>query len=225
MNEQASEETKINELYSQLLVATDDSSKITISVEDLKTLITEQVKEVIKEEKENYVPAGTVISYMGNTAPTGYLFCDGKTYNISDYPNLAEQIKSQFGSYNYYGGDGTTTFAVPNLQGEFLRGYSTSSSASVTNGVSTTNVGKHQDGTLHSMIGVHDNGGAELWVGGYGHGLGSSIDRKQDASYGTSTAFIHSNSTYRNTDSIFVGKPTCYTSRPTNTSVLYCIKY
>ena len=34
-------------------------------------------------------PVGTVLSFMGKTAPTGYLICDGTVYNISDYPNLA----------------------------------------------------------------------------------------------------------------------------------------
>lgn len=224
MNEQASEETKINELYSQLLVATDDSSKITISVEDLKTIITEQVKEVIKEEKENYVPAGTVISYMGNTAPTGYLFCDGRTYNITDYPNLAEQIKSQFGSYNYYGGDGTTTFAVPNLQGEFLRGYSTSSSASVTNGVSTTNVGKHQDGTYQLYLYTH---GAGIQVAQFDDTTKSMTPFNIDAynegdKTGTQSIVAYSNEKWKADGSNMHKR---YLSRPTNTSVLYCIKY
>ena len=68
------------------------------------------------------LPVGSVISYMGMTAPDNYLICDGTTYNISDYPFLADHIKNNFGSYNYFGGDGTTTFAVPDLRGEFLRG-------------------------------------------------------------------------------------------------------
>ena len=61
------------------------------------------------------LPVGSVISYMGMTAPDNYLICDGTTYNISDYPFLADHIKNNFGSYNYFGGDGTTTFAVPDL--------------------------------------------------------------------------------------------------------------
>jgi microcystin-dependent protein len=59
-------------------------------------------------------PVGSVISYMGTTAPEHYLPCDGGTYNIADYQTLADFIKQEFGMYNIYGGDGITTFALPN---------------------------------------------------------------------------------------------------------------
>ena len=58
---------------------------------------------------------GSVYSYMGSFAPHGYLACDGSIYNINDYPRLANHINLHFGSYNFFGGDGTTTFAVPDL--------------------------------------------------------------------------------------------------------------
>ena len=54
---------------------------------------------------------------MGSTAPTHYLKCDGTVYNISAYPVLAKYFETQFGSKNYFGGNGTTTFAVPNVTG------------------------------------------------------------------------------------------------------------
>ena len=38
---------------------------------------------------------------------------DGSTYNIEDYRYLAEAIKKVYGKYNYFGGDGVNTFAVP----------------------------------------------------------------------------------------------------------------
>ena len=59
-------------------------------------------------------PIGTIIPYMGKTAPADYLACDGAEYNISDYPDLSSFITTQFGSVNFFGGDGTKTFAVPN---------------------------------------------------------------------------------------------------------------
>lgn len=60
-------------------------------------------------------PIGHIISYMGNNAPKHYLICDGTEYNITDYPHLAQHFMDEFGSYNYFGGDGITTFAVPEL--------------------------------------------------------------------------------------------------------------
>jgi hypothetical protein len=44
LNAQTSEEEGLNSLYSEMLVATGDDSKITISVEDLKKLIQEEIK-------------------------------------------------------------------------------------------------------------------------------------------------------------------------------------
>jgi len=60
-----------------------------------------------------FAPIGTINPYMGTVAPIGWLACDGTVYNISDYSDLATHIASQFGSTNFFGGDGTTTFAVP----------------------------------------------------------------------------------------------------------------
>ena len=62
-------------------------------------------------------PIGTVISFMGSTAPEDYLVCDGGVHNIAEYPDLAEFFRKQFGAANHFGGDGETNFAVPTVQG------------------------------------------------------------------------------------------------------------
>ncbi len=176
--------------------------------------------------KKDTTPIGTVISYMGSTTPPdGYLSCDGTTYKISDYPKLAEQIKEGFGSYNYYGGNGTTTFAVPDLRGEFLRGAGTNNHKSSTGALegSGSSVGKHQSATIHDRVGVYVNG-ADFWVGGYGPASSTSALNNADSLFGKSTGFYLGKSS-SNTSAVYVNQPTQGTSRPTNTSVLYCIKY
>ncbi len=60
-------------------------------------------------------PVGHVISFMGTETPSHYLACDGTVYHILEYPVLAQHISDNFGSANYFGGDGTMTFAVPVL--------------------------------------------------------------------------------------------------------------
>ena len=60
-------------------------------------------------------PVGEIIRTLGNETPKHYLACDGSVYNIADYPHLAQYFKDNFGSSNAFGGDGTTTFAVPDL--------------------------------------------------------------------------------------------------------------
>lgn len=53
INAQETEKKNINDLYSQMLIATNDSSQITISIEDLKTIISEQVKNEVSQLLQN----------------------------------------------------------------------------------------------------------------------------------------------------------------------------
>ena len=62
-------------------------------------------------------PVGSVMEYLGTTAPKNYLLLDGEIYNINQYPQLANLIKDTFGSYDYFGGNGTTTFGLPDMRG------------------------------------------------------------------------------------------------------------
>ena len=163
------------------------------------------------------VPTGTILPFMGNTAPQGYVICDGTEYNISSHSNLAEFIKTQFGSYNYFGGDGETTFKVPDLRGEFLRGSGTGAR----NTGSGANVGVHQEPTQHLNLTLNQGKyfGPNV-VYGYGQTRARNIDKNSEPKTGTSTPYVTlSSGTDGNTQAAF------YTSRPTNTSVLYIIKY
>lgn len=66
---------------------------------------------------QTLVPTGVVQAYLGSSAPSGWLICDGSAVSRTTYANLFALIQSTYGS-----GDGTTTFNLPNLQGLFLRG-------------------------------------------------------------------------------------------------------
>ena len=163
-------------------------------------------------------PVGSVLPYMGMNAPENYLICDGSVYNIVDYQKLAEHIKNNFGSYNYFGGDGETTFAVPDLRGEFLRGAGTNSHANQGSGAS---VGEHQDGTelLNQLYTAH-NGGQFRGVSANGSVIRSDIN--DDSKYGDLSSFINQSSATNGYNS--GNSYTKLTTRPTNTSVNYIIK-
>ncbi len=56
-------------------------------------------------------PVGSVLDFAGATAPAGWLLCAGQSLTITSYPELFQIIS------NTYGGDGITTFAVPDCRG------------------------------------------------------------------------------------------------------------
>lgn len=63
------------------------------------------------------VPAGTVIATASQAVPPGYLACAGQAVPRSAYPALFSAIGVTYGA-----GDGSLTFNLPDLRGEFIRG-------------------------------------------------------------------------------------------------------
>lgn len=67
------------------------------------------------------VPTGAVFYFAANAAPTGYLVCNGSTISRTTYAALFAVVGTTFGA-----GDGATTFKLPDLRGEFIRGWDNS---------------------------------------------------------------------------------------------------
>lgn len=164
--------------------------------------------------KAGYTPVGTIISVMGTTAPANYIACNGQIVNVADYQELADYFENQFGTKYKFGGSGTT-FGIPDLRGEFLRGTGTNSHADQGSG---EDVGEHQDATAVPNMVITGTQNANMlqiyWNEGYKYpqnpdgnvlgkqGLWNNYNRS-NAGAGESYGFIN--------------------VRPTNTSVLYCI--
>jgi microcystin-dependent protein len=66
----------------------------------------------------NRSEVGAIKPWTKATAPAGYLLCDGSAVSRSTYAELFAVIASTYG-----GGDGSTTFNVPQLQGKLPQGY------------------------------------------------------------------------------------------------------
>lgn len=64
------------------------------------------------------IPAGIVVSWAKNAAPSGWLECSGAAVSRTTYAALFSVIGTTWGE-----GNGTTTFNLPNLRGEFVRGW------------------------------------------------------------------------------------------------------
>src|SRR5438067_13529086 len=54
---------------------------------------------------------GEIRMFAGNFPPNGWLFCDGSTLPISEFETLFQLIGTT------YGGDGQSTFNIPDLRG------------------------------------------------------------------------------------------------------------
>ena len=61
-------------------------------------------------------PVGEIAMWSTNTAPTGWLLCDGTPASRSTYSALHTLM--QAAGYPYGAGDGSTTFGIPNLKGK-----------------------------------------------------------------------------------------------------------
>lgn len=62
------------------------------------------------------VKAGTVAHFAASTAPAGWIKANGAAISRSAYAGLFAAIGTTYGA-----GDGSTTFNLPDLRGEFVR--------------------------------------------------------------------------------------------------------
>lgn len=89
------------------------------------------------------VPAGAIMFFGVKSIPDGWLLCNGANVSRTTYANLFAAIGTNFGS-----GNGSTTFALPNLNGRFIEGTN-----------STGSVGNTYSSGLPNITGEFLNGG------------------------------------------------------------------
>ncbi len=63
------------------------------------------------------VPVGSVISFAGENIPENYLICDGSEISRTEYSELFTALGESWGA-----GDGSSSFNLPDLRGQFIRG-------------------------------------------------------------------------------------------------------
>lgn len=149
------------------------------------------------------VPAGTVITFASSTAPAGYLKANGALISRTTYAALFAIIGTTFGA-----GDGSTTFALPDLRAYFPRGWDDGRGIDTGRGF-----GSNQDEAFKS----HDHTGTYSGsTGGYTYVAGFSSGSKLMA-HGTWSAVGNFTSSVVSAGGI--------ETRPKNIALLYCIKY
>lgn len=218
-------------------VSTNNSDYVTISDYPLVSVPYAQAADRAK----NGVPAGSITPFAGDvdvSLPDGYLVCDGRSVRINDYPELYDAIGTN------WGGDGSTTFRLPDLRGYFLRGVADASTAdpdknsrNARNGGNSGNrVGSFQDDALDNH--THDFSGRTDEAGRHRHEIngkdasnvksgndGDGVLRNDDESgrhlENTDPAGEHTHTFSGTTDAAGGGNET----RPKNAYVWYIIKY
>ena len=148
-------------------------------------------------------PIGTILAFGGSDIPVGWHLCDGTAVSRTAYAELFAIIGTTFGV-----GDGSTTFNLPDLQGEFLRGAGTNSHSGQGDGGA---VGEHQDATVH--VGVNASSDY-MAMSIYPTAIPNNADSELSTSIGRLLVAKTTNDSNGGT----------FTSRPTNTSVNYIIK-
>lgn len=73
---------------------------------------------------------GVVKMWSTQTAPTGYLLCNGAAVSRATYGDLNALLAAATPSYPYGNGDGASTFNVPDLRGVFPLGVAASGTGS-----------------------------------------------------------------------------------------------
>ena len=158
---------------------------------------------------------GVVYYYAASTAPTGFLKANGATISRSTYADLFAVVGTTYGA-----GDGSTTFTIPDLRGEFLRGWDDSRGVD-----SGRSFGSNQLDQMQRITGDY-NTSAEHFNIGSGTGVFTdtrvNTARNSGVGYnnGTRLSFDSGNSSGARVSSSTSGE-----TRSRNIALLACIKY
>ena len=124
-------------------------------------------------------PTGSVIAFAGASAPTGWLMCNGDAVSRTTYAALFSTLGSTYGA-----GDGSTTFNLPDLRGEFVRGLDggrgvdsgrtlgsaqSGQNASHSHTGSAASAGAHSHTASSSSSGSHSHSGSAASGGSHSH--------------------------------------------------------
>lgn len=96
---------------------------------------------------------GEIRMFGGNFPPAGWMFCDGQTLPISENETLFNLIGTM------YGGDGQSTFNLPNLQSRLPLHHGAGIIQAETGGVESVTLSVQQiPNHTHPLVGASGNG-------------------------------------------------------------------
>ncbi|WP_005035779.1 phage tail protein [Holophaga foetida] len=97
---------------------------------------------------------GEIRIFAGNFAPAGWMFCEGQLLPISEYETLFNLIGTT------YGGDGQSTFALPDLRGRLPLHFGNGFTLAETGGTETVTLTTPQiPAHSHTLLATDARGG------------------------------------------------------------------
>jgi microcystin-dependent protein len=114
------------------------------------------------------VPIGMISPFAGNTAPNGWLICDGQEISRTTYAGLFAVIGLTYGSTS------STTFKVPDMRGRLPLAVNATYSLGNTGGseqttLSAANLPPHTHGGTTETNGSHNHSGSANSGGSHSH--------------------------------------------------------
>ena len=152
-----------------------------------KSEVVTSVNGVTGEVTVDRVPVGTVIAVAANSAPSGYLLCNGAAVSRTTYAGLFAKIGTTYGT-----GDGSTTFNLPNLTDKFIQGSGTAGSVKSAGLPNITgsyvSISDSRKYTVSGALYKGDSGAYRYNTAGAYDGYGIGFDAsKSNSIYGNST--------------------------------------
>lgn len=129
------------------------------NLNQLQTNIENAINNILISEG---IPVGTIHTYAGSTAPTGYMICNGSAVSRTTYSDLFDVIGTTYGN-----GNGSTTFNIPNLKGKVPIGYDSTDNdfdtlgetgGEKTHTLTTTEMPSHSHQNPHYVVGSNAPG-------------------------------------------------------------------
>jgi microcystin-dependent protein len=162
---------------------------------------------------------GEVIAYVDDTAPDNFIYCDGSAVSRTDFSDLFAVMGTKFGI-----GDGSTTFNLPDMRGQFIRGVDDgrgldADAGARSNGGDT--IGSTQSDAIRNITGALTSNYITSSPNNSSGALTSSIQQTSNRYGYTSGPYWGGRVDFSAANSV----PTGSDNRPTNIGMKFFVRY
>ena len=178
------------------------------------------------------VPTGSVHLMASTTPPSGYLKCNGAAVSRTTYADLFAEIGTAFGA-----GDGSSTFNLPDLRGEFVRGWDDSRGVDSGRNFATTqsSQNKQHNHSASSTSSISPSSHNHVFpgddqfanannVGGWTNRTSGSFNYDAKSQSGNGKVYLTSDASLSVSTSVTVNNDGGSEARPRNIAMMYVIK-